>query len=129
MEMQVLHGLAGILADIGDHAVAVVQTDFLGQLGDHGKDMAQQGTVLLRQGSGTLDVLFGHNKEMHLGLRVDIVKRHDLIVLIQLVRGDLALGDHTKQTIFHGNCSFRVFISSPFLAPLLGELSAPASAD
>ena len=42
MEMQVLHGLAGILADIGDHAVAVVQTDLFGQLGDHGKDMAQQ---------------------------------------------------------------------------------------
>ncbi len=53
MEMQVLHGLAGILADIGDDAVAVVQADFLGQLGDHGKDMAQQGTVLLRQRSGT----------------------------------------------------------------------------
>ena len=69
--------------------------------------MAQQGTVLLRQGSGTLDVLFGHNKKVHLGLRVDIVKRHDLIVLIQLFRGDLALGDHAKQTIFHGNCSFR----------------------
>ena len=29
--------LAGILADIGDHAVAVVQADLLGQLGDHGK--------------------------------------------------------------------------------------------
>ena len=70
MEMQVLHGLAGILADIGDHAVAVVQADFLGQLGDHGKDMAQQGTVLLSQGSGTLDVLFGHNKKVHLGLRL-----------------------------------------------------------
>lgn len=63
MEMQVLHGLAGILADIGDHAVAVVQTDFLGQLGDHGKDMAQQGTVLLSQGSGTLDVLLGTTRK------------------------------------------------------------------
>ena len=100
MEMQVLHGLAGILADIGDHAVAVVQANFLGQLGDHGKDMAQQGTVLLSQGSGTLDVLFGHNKKVHLGLRVDIVKRHDLIVLIQLVRGDLALGEEFTRDDF-----------------------------
>ena len=94
MEMQVLHGLAGILADIGDHAVAVVQANLFGQLGDHGKDMAQQGTVLLRQGSGTLDVLFGHNKKVHLGLRVDIVKRHDLIVLSDEIYAELTYNGH-----------------------------------
>ena len=84
--------------------------------------MAQQGTVLLRQGSGTLDVLFGHNKEVHLSLRVDIVKRHDLIVLVELFGGDLTLGDHAKQTIFHGNCSFR-FLFSPSQSSFARQLS------
>ena len=64
--------------------------------------MAQQCAVLFGQRSGRDNVLFGHHQKVHLGLRVDVVERHHLLVLVQLLGGDLALRDHAKQTIFHG---------------------------
>ena len=101
-----LHGLACVLAHVGDDAVAVFQPLLLGQLCDDGEDVAQQGGILLGQHSGRGDVLAGDHKEMHLCLRVDVVECHHLVILVQLFRGDLALCDHAKQTIFHGEHSF-----------------------
>ena len=94
--------LACVLANIGDDAVAVVQALLRSQLCDHCKDMAQQCAVLFGQRSGRDNVLFGHHQKVHLGLRVDVVKRHHLLVLVQLLGGDFPLRDHTEQTIFHG---------------------------
>jgi hypothetical protein len=56
MEVQMLDGLTGILAHIGNDAVAIFQPLLLGQLCDDGKNMAQQSTVLLGQRSGRGDV-------------------------------------------------------------------------
>ena len=39
MEMQVRYALTGLLPDVGHHPVTL-QTQLLGDLGDHGKDVA-----------------------------------------------------------------------------------------
>ena len=55
--VQMLDGLAGVLAHIGDDAVAVVEALLLGKLCDDRKDVAQQSAVFLGQRSGRGDVL------------------------------------------------------------------------
>lgn len=63
MEVQMLDGLAGILAHIGDDAVAVVETLLPGELCDDRKHMAQQSAVFLGQRSGRGDVLLGMTRK------------------------------------------------------------------
>ena len=123
-----LDGLAGILAHIGDDAVAVVEALLLGELCDDREHMAQQSAVSLSQRSGRGDVLFRDDEEMHLGLRGDVVECHHLLVLIELLRGVLPRCNFAKQTIFHGNRSFLLSIIRMLphaVKPLsLGEVSA-----
>lgn len=63
MEVQMLDGLASVLAHIGDDAVAVVEALLLGELCDDRKDMAQQSAVFLGQRSGRGDVLLGMTRK------------------------------------------------------------------
>ena len=63
MEMQMLHGLACVLANIGNDTVAVFQTLLCSQLCDHCKDMAQQCAVLFGQRSGRDNVLLGTTRK------------------------------------------------------------------
>ena len=101
MEVQVLDALARILAHIGDDAVAPVAAKLGAQPGDGGEDMAQQGPVLLGQRGGRGDVLFGDDEEMDRGLRVNVVKGQQRVVLVQLVGGDFPRGDFAEQAVFH----------------------------
>ena len=86
MEVQVLDTLARVLAHIGDDAVAAVAAKVRAQLCDGGKDVAQQGPVLLGQRGSRGDVLFGDDEEMDRGLGVDVVKGQQLVVLVQIGR-------------------------------------------
>ena len=63
MEVQMLDGLTGILAHIGNDAVAIFQSLLLGQLCDDGKNMAQQSTVLLGQRSGEVMCFLGMTRK------------------------------------------------------------------
>ena len=101
MEVQVLDALARVLAHIGDDAVPAGAAKVRAQLCDGGKDVAQQGPVLLGQRGGRGDVLFGDDEEMDRGLGVDVVKGQQLVVLVQLVGGHFPRGDLTEQAIFH----------------------------
>lgn len=58
-----LDGLAGVLAHIGDDAVAVVEALLPSELCDDRKDMAQQSAVFLGQRSGRGNVLFGDDQK------------------------------------------------------------------
>ena len=88
MEVQVFHGLARVLAHVGDDTVAIVEALLLGELGDDGKHMAQQRAIGLRQCSSRRDVLFRDDQKMHFRLRGDVIKGNHLIVLVELLRGD-----------------------------------------
>ena len=81
MKMQMLHALAAVLAHIAHYTIAIIAAQLLAQAGDHRKHMAQQCAILFGEGRRRLNVLFRDNQKMHRGLRVNVVKRKQLIVL------------------------------------------------
>ena len=86
MKVQVLHALAAVLTHIGDNAVAaLIHTQLAAKLRNHGIDMAQQGGIILRQRRSRRNVALRDNKEMHRGLRVDVVEGQQGVILIQFV--------------------------------------------
>ena len=89
MEVQVRHALAAVLPNIGNDTVAVfVYAEVLAQPGDDRKHMAKQRRVRLAQCGRRSDMPLGDNEEMDRGLRVDVIKSQQGIILIQLVRGE-----------------------------------------
>ena len=95
------HTLPGLLADVGDHPVAL-KTQLLGHLGDDGKDVGHHSGIFGSDLSHGSNVSLGNHQKMGGRLGLDVVKGIDRIVLIDLVGRDLAVCDLTKQTIGHG---------------------------
>ena len=83
-----LDALARILAHVGNDPVAAVAAQVLAQLGDGGKDMAQQSPILFGQGSSRCDMLLGNDEEVNRRLGVDVIKGQQLVILVQLVGGN-----------------------------------------
>ena len=98
MEVQVRHTLPRLLADVGDHAVAL-DAHFLCHLGDDLKDVRDHGAVLGVDAGDGRDMRLGDHKEVRGSLRRDVVEGVAQLVLIDLVRGDLPRRDGAEQTI------------------------------
>ncbi|MCY1206916.1 hypothetical protein D9M72_184990 [compost metagenome] len=64
--------------------------------------MANQGLVVFGEVGEGGNVLLRDYQEVHGGLRRDIVEGDDVIVFIELARGNLPGGDFAEQTV-HGN--------------------------
>ena len=90
--MQVVDALTGLLADVGDHAVAL-QTQLLGDLGDDGEDVGHNGGVVLGHFGHGGDVGLGDDQEMSGSLGVNVVKGETDLVLIDFIGRDLPFGD------------------------------------
>ena len=105
MEMQVEHTLPGLLADVG-HDAEAFQSQLLGNLGDHLKAVRHNRTVARVHRGNRLNVLLGDHEKMRRRLWVDVIKGLALLVLIDLVRGDLPRCSLAKQTLCHLNRSF-----------------------
>ena len=73
MEVQMMDALAGLLADVGDNAIAL-QTQLLGDLGDDGEDMSHHGGIVLGHFGHGGDVGFGDDQEVGGSLGVDVIK-------------------------------------------------------
>ena len=93
--MQMEHALSRLLADVGDHPVAL-QTLLLGQLGDHLKDVGHHRAVLRRNLGHGADVDLGHHQEVSWRLGGDVVKRVADVVLIHLAAGNLPGDDFAE---------------------------------
>ena len=108
MEVQVMHALAGLLADVGNNTVAL-QPQFLCQLGYDLKDMRHHGAVFgadLRHGA---DMLLGDHQKMGGRLRRNVIKGIAQVVLLHLVGGDLPRRNGAEQAVvLHGICSFQI---------------------
>ena len=63
--MQVLHRLAAVFANVGDHAIAFTERKLLGNLGDHGKDVSHNVCIFLRNCIRRGDMAFGNDQAMH----------------------------------------------------------------
>ena len=95
MEVEVMDGLAGLLTDVGDDAIAL-QTQLLGDLGDDGEDVGHDGGVVLGHFSHGGDVRLGDDQEMSGSLGIDVIKGEADLVLIDFIGRDLPFGDLTE---------------------------------
>jgi hypothetical protein len=102
MKVEVIDGLAAALETVGDQAKPrLFKTKITGQRNGNLLEPAQQDTVL---GSGVEergDVLSRDDQEVHRSLRIDVVKGHDLIVLVGQFSRNLTTGDLAEKTIVH----------------------------
>ena len=71
--MQVLHGLAGLIAAVVDDAVAFT-AQLLAQLADDGEAVGHYGLVALVNVVGAADVSLGYHQKMGGSLGLDVVE-------------------------------------------------------
>ena len=100
MEMQVRYALTGLLPDVGHHPVTL-QTQLLGDLGDHGKDVGHHRRVVLADLCHRGDMHFGNHQKMGGRLGIDVIEGEADLILIDFVGGDLSLRDLAEQTTAH----------------------------
>ena len=89
VEVDVVDGLAGEFADVGDDAVAVRKALLLRELGNDAVDVADDGLILRRHLGGGGKMLLRDDEEVHGGQGVDILEGVAELVLIDLGRRDL----------------------------------------
>ena len=105
MEVQVRHALPRLLADVGDHAVAL-DAHFLGEPRDDLEDVRDNGAVFSAHARDRRNVHLRDHEEVHGRLRRDVVEGIAELVLIDFARRDLARRDLAEQTIRHVDFSF-----------------------
>ena len=66
--------LTGLLANVGNYAVAV-QTQFLGDFGDHGEDVSYNSGIIFSHFGYGSDMRFGDDQKMSGGLRINVIDR------------------------------------------------------
>lgn len=98
MEVEMEHGLTGLLSDVGDDTVALYP-QFFGNLGNDLKDVGHYRAVALVDSSGRGNVHLGNDKEMGGSLRIDVIEGQTQIILIDFVGRDLTGDNFTEQTI------------------------------
>ena len=99
--MQMVHGLAAILAGVGDDAVAA-GTEAFTDLGCGLKEPRDLRAVCLRREFGEVFGVLGWDHEHVVRrLRIEIVEGHDVIVAQHFVCRDFFADDLTKETRGH----------------------------
>ena len=104
--MQVLYALATVLADVGDHAVAITKPRDLGDFGNGRKDGGDKVRGLGRHFVGGGEVGLGDHEDVDGRLGCDVVERVDAFVLVHFFGGDHPCDDLTKQAIVHDSSPF-----------------------
>ena len=98
MKMQMRHALSRLLADVGHDAVTL-NALLLGELGNDLEDVRDDGAVLFVHARDRCDVRLRDHKKVHRRLRRDVVEGIAEVVLVDLVRRDVARDDLAEQTI------------------------------
>ena len=93
------HCLTAVLPTVIDNPVSSGKIELSGDLGDCLKNMRNDITILRRNFIGAGDVLFGNYQKMNRRLGVNVVKRQDLLIFVNLLRRDLPRSDFAKQAI------------------------------
>lgn len=97
VQMEMVYGLAAVLADIDDHAIAGIKFFLAGDFGRSPQEMAEQSAVFGgRLGEGG-DVLARNDEQMHRSLGVDVGEGEALLVLVDAGRGDASIGDFAEK--------------------------------
>ena len=102
MHMDVMHGLSAQVIAVHHHPESLRAALLVGQALGGKENMPGQELVCLAQVIEGADVLLGDHQKMHRGLRPDIVEGDNLVIFIQLARGDVSGDDLAEQTV-HGS--------------------------
>jgi len=99
VDVQVPHGLAGVVAVVHHQPEIVGDASLTCDLPHRLEKLAAQGLVVELRELG--DVPSGYDQDVEWRARKDVVDRHDVIVLIDDRRGDLSGHDATEQAVVH----------------------------
>ena len=94
--MQVLHRLASVFANVGDHAIAFAESQLLSNRGNHGKDVGNNVCIFLRNCIRRGNMAFGNDQAMHGCLGRNVQESVANLVLIYLLRGNISLHNRTE---------------------------------
>jgi hypothetical protein len=99
VEVQMPHGLAGMIAVVHDQPEVVAHTALTGDATDGLQEPSTKGLVVeVRE---VRDMPARHDQDVERGAREDVVDGHDVIVLVDDRRGDLPRHDATEQAVVH----------------------------
>ena len=96
MEVKVLYRLTAVLADIGYYSVTALETELPCDSGDDGEDMRYKARVICSDLVCGCDMLLGNDEAMHGCLRCDVKEGVALVVLVDLLRGDISVDNGTE---------------------------------
>jgi len=100
VQVEVVDGLAAIVAGVDDQAVAVGEGVGAGEIGGDGGEMAEEGSVV-RGGVGERgEVLLGDDEDVSGGLRVDVGEGEGEVVLVEAGGGDGAGDDLAEEAVW-----------------------------
>ncbi len=118
--MEVVDGLAAVVAGVDDQAVPVGEAVCAGEVGGYGGEVAEERGVFLGDVGERGEVLLGDDKEVGGGLGVDVGKGDGLVVFMEALGGDGAGDDLAEEAVGVGGCLGHAEILSPGVA--LGRL-------
>jgi len=97
--MQVEHGLPGALLAVHDQPItALVHSLIHGDLGRCVEEPRDFGGMGLSHVVCGRDVRSGHDQHVNGGLRMNVAKRDNVIILVEKISVHLALDDATEET-------------------------------
>ena len=115
--MEVVDGLAAVVAGVDDQAVAVGEAVGAGEVCRYGGEMAEEGGVFFRDVGERGEVLFGDDEEVGGGLRVDVGEGEGVVVFVEALGGDGAGDDLAEEAVGVG-CLGHAAILMPGLGVL-----------
>ena len=96
VEVQVMHGLTGMVAAVGDHTVAVSQAFGGCDPGDHLKDVSHHRGILSGDAAAAFDVGLGYYQHMDRCLGSDVPEGVDGLILVNLGGRNVAGDDFAE---------------------------------
>jgi len=103
VEMKVKHDLAPLSIAVCQDPVPLFRNSpFPGEPGRREENSAQESALILTGLVKGSQMPSWNEKDMDRGLRIDVLKSHDLIILIDQLGGDFPGGDFAEDAIGHG---------------------------
>jgi hypothetical protein len=101
MDVEMIHLLPPHTAVIDNDPEAIIETLSAGDRPDHAKEVPHQITVLRTDIIEIGHMQLGDEQDMDWRARVDVVKRKDVVIFMNLARGYLAAHDPTEDAIVY----------------------------
>src|SRR5260370_14257029 len=111
MKVQVKVFWGGVRSKVGQETIApLIYAHFMRQLRSSHEDFGKYRSILERQVRHGGYMTAGNYKDVVVRLRVDILKRHDIVVLIDNFAGYLASRNLTEKAVLHTTSSKLFFL-------------------